>query len=319
MTRTGTRPLPPGARRSRWAVLWAGAGVLSLLAQAWVIGRWAADGNLSIALDGNTGIPVWREALTWTGQGMIALALLAMAVLAVRECRRTRSITLNTALWAGLSLCFWQDPLLNYAAPAAAYSRAALHLPSLGPYLPGWHGPRPEQEIAVPLGSSVAGWFVLITWAWLISVVVEHAARHRPTWKTPRLALVGFATGLAVAFAGETLMIYVFGLYAWTGTIHALSLFGGHWYQLPLTEMMSLSALLTLLAIPLYLQRVHDCTPRFLGGALGARPAVVSLTRLLAAIGYCNVLVGAYMALNAFVAFSGDPVPADLPGSLRKD
>ncbi|MFF0416501.1 spirocyclase AveC family protein [Kitasatospora sp. NPDC004745] len=298
-------------------MLWAVLGVVALVSLAWVLGRWAAAGNLHVEFDRDAAMTPARKAMTWALQAVLALGAVGVAVIAVRGCRRAGGVTLDTALAAGFALSFWQDQILNYAATTARYSHYAVHAPGLGPYLPGWHGPAPDRLIMTVLGSSGLAWFVLMALVWPLASVVTRINRRWPAWGTGRLFAACLISGLAMAFTSEEGMIFVGGLYSWTGAVHSLSIFGGHWYQLPITELVSFSLFLSLPAMMLHRQHVHDVTPHIFRGLEQSVTHRANWTRLLAGIGYGNLLALGYLAFNAFIGYIGDPAPADLPSFLR--
>ncbi|WKK23952.1 spirocyclase AveC family protein [Streptomyces olivoreticuli] len=270
-----------------------------------------------MTFDRNADITPARAMLTWLMQSVVTVGAVGVAITTVRGCRRAGAVTLDAALATGFALSFWQDQILNYAASTARYSHYAVHAPGLGPYIPGWHGPAPDRLIMTVLGSSGLAWFVLMLLVWPLAAVVIRAARRWPTWGTARLFLVCLAAGLVVSFVSEETMIFIGGLYSWTGAIHSLSIFGGHWYQLPITELISFSVFLSLPAMMLYKLRIHGTIPPIFRGLELFGPHSANWTRLLAGIGYGNVLTLGYLLFNAFIAYIGGPVPTDLPAYLR--
>ncbi|SDS50482.1 hypothetical protein SAMN05216371_0057 [Streptomyces sp. TLI_053] len=297
-------------------MLWVVLGAVALVASVWVVSRWAAAGNLHLEFRDAAVTPA-REVMTWAVQAVLAVGAVGVAVIASRGCRRTGSVTLDTALAIGFALSFWQDQILNYAAATARYSHYAVHAPGLGPYLPGWHGPAPDRLIMTVLGSSGLAWFAIMVLIWPLTSVVTRINRRWPTWGTGRLFIACLVSGLAMAFISEEAMIFVGGLYSWTGAIRSLSIFGGHWYQLPITELVSFSVFLSLPAMMLYGQRVRGVTPHIFRGLERSGTPAANWTRLLAGIGYGNLLAFGYLAFNAFIGYIGDPAPSDLPSYLR--
>lgn len=315
-----TRFARPSATRQRLrpspATVWAAFGVASLAAQAWVLGRWAANGNLRVNVNDNVDISSIRAVLIWLGAALDIVLLVTITVVIARRCRQAGHITLDAALFAGYTLSAWQDPLYDYSGPFALHNQYALHFPSWGPYIPGWHGhPDPHLNIETAFGlAGVGGFAAMIICVWTQCWLIDRVFRWRPRWASARILPIGILTGLVTVCLFEALAISL-GTYSWAGAIRSLSLWGGHWYQYPVYECFAWTLFLTTAAVMLHNWRTYATTPCIFRGT-EARSRGDNWTRLLAGVGFANIVTLAYMTVNATATIYGDPAPTDTPDFL---
>ncbi|WP_172388110.1 spirocyclase AveC family protein [Streptomyces sp. MNP-20] len=295
------------------ATAWAAVGLAFLAFQAWVFARWLADGNLHAVRPAGHHISTGRQIFLWSLQATVALALIACAVHVVRQCRRQGRITYDAALFTGYLTTAWQDPILNYTGLAVLENRYALNLTSWGPYLPGWHG-QPGQAVTVLAGSGAAyGLFIL--WYWIGTFILARIPRRRPRWRP--LTLLA-ATVLACLCAGLVVVPWTLaGAWSWTSAFAGPVLFAGHWYQVPLAELVLLPLLCTTPVVWMAaLAREHTTEPHLFRGSEHWTPHTRPAVRLLAGIGLANATVFLYYASIALLTTGGGTPAPDTPGFL---
>ncbi|WP_369383112.1 spirocyclase AveC family protein [Streptomyces sp. cg36] len=262
-------------------------------------------------------IPRVRAALAWMGAALDITLLVVITVVVVRGCRRAGLITFDAALFAGYTLSAWQDPLYDYSGPFALHSQYALHLPSWGPYIPGWQGHSDSHlniETAIGL-AGVGGFAAMIACVWTQWWLIDQVARRRPRWRRARMLPLGLLAGLVTVCFFEALAIST-GAYAWAGAVRSLSLWGGHWYQYPLYECFAWTVFLTVAAMTRHNWRAHATIPHMFRGTEPAVSRGDNWTRLLAGVGFANVATLGYMAVNATATLFANPAPADTPDFL---
>ncbi|MFC4506050.1 MULTISPECIES: spirocyclase AveC family protein [Streptomyces] len=171
----------------------------------------------------------------------------------------------------------------------------------------------PSYESAA--GGSGLAYPIVMLWFWLQYVLYRQIARRRPHWSNWRLFLAAAGIGALIDVPLEALFLSS-GLFVYPVGYPPLTLFAGHWYQLPLLEV--LSASLVLVTPILVLRRIDQSRPvpwLFTTSSrttTSARP----LLRLLAGVGLANVVVLAYLLSNVVIAELGGPFPRDMPSWL---
>jgi hypothetical protein len=315
-----TRPssITDAAPRTRTtpARIWAGLGVVFLAIQAWILGQWILVEGIHMTFDRNADISAGRAAAVWGVQGLTAALWIVVVVVLVRQCRRERRLTFDAVIAIGFTLCAWQDPLLEWFKPTFFHSYYSLQFnPNWGPYLPGWDHPGLHQPITLAVFPGVLAYTVMITCVWIQGWLTNWVAQRRPHWGTPRILAACLLAGLAVVVAFEAVAIST-GIYTYPLAIQPLSLWGGHWYQYPVTEMISWALFLTAATMMRHKLYTQDITPHIFRGAEIRPGRRNTWIRLLAGIGFANVLMITYVITNAALSFLGGPIPADTPSYL---
>ncbi|WP_344022170.1 spirocyclase AveC family protein [Streptomyces luteireticuli] len=309
---------PHGTAVWRTPVMWcAAAGLLSVLAAVAVLTPWLVDGGWHPVAPRAYHISTGRKVFSWVFQGIVFLALVAVAVKVVRGCRRAREITFEAALYLGWLTGLWQAPLVNYREIMATQNRYMIHVASWGPYIPGWHGPHPEQQVETLFAASGLSYGMTIFWYWAADPAIGRIVGLRERWTRTRLVLVTLAVAVVASTAVETLYLQG-GSYSYNHAIRSFSLFGGHWYQLPLTGVLIIAlCLVTPMVAMKHWARIGGREIwAFQGSELLTRRGR-TWARLLSGIGIANVAYLGYMVLNLPVSYAGGPPPADMPGYLR--
>jgi hypothetical protein len=289
---------------------WAVIGALCLAYGAWVLGWWAADGGLRLMP--TVKVSGTRGAALWTVQVLVALSAAQLLRHAVRSSRREGRISLFAALAFGLSISFWQNPLFNYARPALTLNRAVLSVPTWGPHIMGWHNPRPGQEREhLLLAGGPLAYACTIMLIWMPWPVIRRVLQARPHWNLGKILCLAALLGVAADLVIEIPWLLIGG-YTFNSAPADLSLFGGHWYQIPLYEIAMCTVIFTLPGIYL-LERAHrnDADSWLLAGSQN------SWVRLLAGAGFCNLACLLYfIGMNLLLAWHNGPTPTGTPEFL---
>ncbi|MBF6130195.1 spirocyclase AveC family protein [Nocardia brasiliensis] len=295
--------------------IWCGLGAAVLVVQAWILFRWAVADGIHIGFDRDAGVSPIRAGVVWILQGATVVACIVVVSVLIRQCRREHRITFDTAVTVGFTLCAWQDPLLDLARPVFFHSYYSLHFdPNWGPHLPGWSHAELDHPITLAIIPGGIAYPVMITCIWLQFWLVARISRWRRIRRSWQVWLVGAASGAVVVLAFESVLIAA-GIYSYPHAIRALSLWPGHWYQYPLTEMATWIAFLTTITMMRY-YAVTKGTPAAVFRDGLRREDNRAWARLLAGIGLANAAMISYVIVNVALTAFGGPTPTDTPGYL---
>lgn len=293
--------------------LWSGFGIAALLAQAIVLGQWLASGDIGAPPTQYT-IPTSWRVLIWLAQGVNVVLLVVMTVLFVRQYRRDHRISLFAAYFWGNWFTWWLAPIMIYETRSVAVSYAAVQVRDWGEYIPGWHPPYPEMQIEQVIGGQILMWPLSVAWPWAMLLIVATVNRRFPHWGRWRMAGVFVAAGLMADLIIEGFYIGT-GTYIFPYAIHSLSLFGGHWYQIPLLQL--LQGLIWMATIPALMQwnsQRRNTVPSIFRGSETLSRTRQTWLRLLAGVGLANLCLGGFVVCEALIPLLGtSPPPADIP------
>jgi hypothetical protein len=310
-------PFVTRRRRASPITIWAALGVVFLLIQTWILGQWIAGGGLHAVPSGGYDISPVRAAVTWVAQAVVVIVILATGAMIVRGCRRARIVTVDAALFVGCFFTFWQDPLVNYDRLLVVTNRYALNVTTWGPYIPGWHGPHPELQVQTVIAGNILAYLLIFWWLWIPWWLISRVAQLRPQWGMVRLLLASLLIGVLVDLILEIPWVNS-GMYAYSTAPRPLSVFGGHWYQVSIVQILVFLCFLSLpvVMMRLYAQKRGTTVHIFQGSEpLGATRLSNGL-RLLAGIGLVNVVTLITVIAMIFIGHSGDPIPVDMPSYL---
>jgi hypothetical protein len=302
-----------------WATparIWAGLGVVFLAFQAWVLGRWVIGTGVHVTFNRNADISVGHAAVLWGVQGLTVAVVIVVVVVLVRQCRRERRLTFDTAITIGFTLSAWQDPLLLYFKPIYFVNQYLVRFNlNWAPYFPGWSRPDDPQSITMVIYPSGLTYPSLMAGIWIQCRLTNWVAQRRPHWGTPRILAACILAGMVVAGFVEVVSIRT-GIYSYPWSIQSLSLWGGHWYQYPLTQNATFAIFLTVVAIMRHTLHTHGTTPHIFRGAETEPGRRSTWMRLLAGVGLANALILFYVIVTDALGFLGGPIPIDTPSYL---
>ncbi|MEU3462951.1 spirocyclase AveC family protein [Streptomyces sp. NPDC006733] len=308
-----------GGRRQRWwttpVSLWALVGLVFIAFQIWVYARWIADGGLHSITTGTDHVSAARATLIVGWQVLMVIALVIVTTLVIRDCRRHHTITAVAALYAGSFATAWQDPLFNYRELVMVQSHYAVNLFTWGPYIPGWHGPHPEQQVEAMISGGGLAYFVLIIWIWIPLTAITFAARRYPHLGRIRLYLCGVAAGTLGDYILEWIWLPT-GSYASPAAIPVLTFPAGEWYQVPLTFGLIISITLSApLAVMIHTMRQNGEFSALHGSTMFPDKTRTWM-RLLAGTGVINIACLAFMIATNLLTYFGGPIPSSMPSHL---
>ncbi|KNB50908.1 hypothetical protein AC230_19120 [Streptomyces caatingaensis] len=287
---------------------WAAIGAAGVACQLWVFARWAADGNAHAYPAGGYTIPTALKIATRVAEAVLLAGCAGTAWWSWRRSRTAGRVTLPAALFAGCCLSFWQDGYLNASTHTIGHNRYGLNVLSWGPYLPGWSGPQAGVRAEVESLLTIGAYLALILWIFMGVTIATRVRRRRPQWSRARVATVTALACLVLDIPMEQTYQRVGG-YGYVYALPHLTLFEGHYYQLPLSSPVSM---IFLVVMPMVLMTLYAPPGRevwILEGSLRLPRPAQGGVRLLAGVGYMTVAVAAALVFITVPALTiGHPV-----------
>jgi hypothetical protein len=234
----------------------------------------------------------------------------------VRPWRRERRITLDGMLLVACGLLFFQDPLLNYFNTWCTYNTWMWNMGSWVQNIPGWRSyGEPGRMMAEPLLMNAPGYSYGVLLCTILGCWVMRRAKAR--WpKISNAGLIGVLIVWTFFFDLfiEGLFLMPMGLFTYPGSIRALSINAGTYYQWPLYEgIMWGGAQAGFCALRYFTDdRGRTFVERGLERVQGGF-ARQQLTRFLAIFAACSVFFFVFYNLPAqWLAMHADPWPEDV-------
>jgi Spirocyclase AveC-like len=231
------KPLPTDRRVTRPVQIWAvvGGAWLALTAYCWV--SWLVQGHARPSPHGPTPIPTWQWVSAWSWQVFFTISgLIALYIYVIRPARRTGHLSFD-GLFALAWACLWalQDPWADYTVQQFNYSNVPLNLGCPQCHVPGWQansGTNFAEPLLIGPGMYLAFFVAFSIWC------NKFMAACQRRW--PRLGnfgLVLIAIGFMIFWDTVIELFWIrTGMYHMGGGIRWLTLFHGHWYQMPVNE-----------------------------------------------------------------------------------
>jgi hypothetical protein len=219
--------------------IWAALGGAILLLQLYVWTRWLTGPYFERVPAGPTEPPIYMKVPLIANAVVLWLGLpFALWFFIIRPWMRERRITLDGMLLVSMALMFFQDPLLNYLNTWCTYNTWLFNRGSWSSHIPGWVSrEEPGRQVSEPLLTNVPGYaygvlLITIAGCWLMRKI---KARW-PGISNLRLILVTYAMAFVFDFVMEGLVMLPIGFYTYPGSIRAVSVNAGTYYQWPVYE-----------------------------------------------------------------------------------
>ncbi len=312
--RVAELPTPASPPRTtepvRW---WAAAGAVVTAAQLWAFVTWFTRGDAK-PVHPTVEVPGATRAWAVTLQAVMVVAFVAMVAWVVRGCLRERRLTLDAVLVLGWASVFWLDPAANYVRPIFLYNSELVNLGSWVNGIPGWTSPNMERlpEPLLMIGLSYVAFGMGMTL--ILSAVMRAVRRRHPGATVGRLLVTAFVVMVVLELAAELVFVRT-GLYAYSGVIRDLSMWGGKTYQYPVYS--------AIFAAPVFVgaaafRELRDdrgrCHIERGVDRVSASPTVRGILRSLAAAGFINVaLIVGYFVPMVAISLHVDQTPTDYP------
>lgn len=301
--------------RHKPVVFWAAVGGAFLVLEAYVMGSWILSGDATPTPRGETPIPTYMVA---AARGMEIFGVIAFVLFAyffvVRPWRREGRITQDGLFCIAFTTLYWQDPLVNYYQTWFTYNTAFINLGSWVEHVPGWMSPRGRLLPEPILAFGTTYLYVLMGAVMVGNFLMQKAVVRYPRLTRVQLLALCFAFFFCFDLVVEPFIMMRWGLYTYAGSIPAVTVFHGHYYQFPLTEALFFAALFTGWCSLRFFKNDKGYTYVERGvDQLKASPRRKSAIRFLAIVGALNVIMLAlYCVPGALTGLYGGPWPDDV-------
>lgn len=314
-------PSASPAKKSRPVILWASLGALFLVLQTYVYSAWMLSDAFHPVDVGPDPLPPHS---LW---GIRIYEVLSVAYLVIvipwffYGIYKSGKIDHFRLMMLGFFATWWTDPWLNFLRPMFTYNAYAVNRGCWCEFMPFWQSEN-GHGFAEPLlivGPAYFWTFALTTWS---ALWVMHKARnHWPTIGNAGLCLAAFigvwiSMGTMDVFATRVLYFD-----AWPGAFQSVAWWGGNFYQFPIYEFIFFPSIFVVTAFVIYYADKNGETVVDRGiHTLGIRSnKLLSLVRILAFVGLCNVANLIYTTVMGVHALYVDPWPAAMPSWLQNE
>ncbi|MEY9842146.1 spirocyclase AveC family protein [Streptacidiphilus sp. EB103A] len=312
-TPVGSIAAVPGPLHRQRPVYWyAGLAALGLGLTFWTIARWLIVGGPHHFSTGPDPEPTYAKVAVRVYESLYLVLLLWSLRLAVRTSRRAGRLSFEAMLFLSVPTMLWMDACYNYLRPGYFNNSYFIHVRSWGDQIPGWQNPTNGQPFPLIL---TIGYSALVpVMAFMVRGIMRWLKRHRPHTGNAGLILFAALTTGLIDLVLEGAMIRL-QISAYPGAVHALSLWGGEPFQIPL-YLLLIGELWFLPAGLLYYYVGDDGLSPVERGIPDSVPArLKALLRWLAVSGYLQGTFVIYFALQVLVTQFGGPIP-DYPSYM---
>jgi hypothetical protein len=293
----------PERRGKASPVKWfAGFGALVLTLQLYVYGRWLWAGPERTPTGEDT-VPGWMATVARVGEVAAVIAWLAILYFVViRPLLRRQQVSLTGRLVIVFLTLEWQDLLSNYFNHIYTWNAALTNFGSWYSYIPGWTSPRGDH-LAEAVVFVIPMWTIGVLLPCVAIAAVMRGCKARwPHLRTAQLLLIAMGGGALVDVLVEPFFTRL-GMYIFAGTIPSLTLWEGHYYQFPLYEPILLGACWAAFGCLIYFRDDRGLTVAERGiDSLRLRRRPAGAVRLLALVGFCNLVILLYNIVFAMIS-----------------
>lgn len=305
----------------RWPLLfWAALGLAFLATQLYVYGAWILSDDFRPTLPGPDAIPE-HSRIAMLVYEVLSLATLAYALVwFFRGIRRSGRLDSTRLLMIGWLSAYWLDPFLNFLKPMFTYNAYAFNYGCWCEFIPGWQTPN-GARIAEPLLIDAPAYFYSFAGTALIGLAAMKMAKAR-------FQGIGLFGQTLAGFVGVWLSMGLLDIVAtrylhfdaWPGAFQQLAFWGGRFYQFPVYEFILFPS--TFIACAYLLLHADERGQTAIERGVehfAQRPRLSTLLRILAFIGFCNLLNLTYTSAMGVHALYVDDWPKDMPSWLSNE
>jgi len=309
-----------GTRETTVVRAWFTVGCFFLLFMGWVVWQWVSAPTFGpTRLPEGVTVPAqFRYAIRGLEIGLPIVWAYFIYTQIIRPIRQTgQPNTLGLCGIAFFVAIFW-DPSMNWIQQGCVYNAYAFNLGFLSNNIPGWMSPRGEL-LPEPLIAWTGGYPAFLIWGCLSGLAAMRFAKAKvPTISNLPLALIGVVAVMTFDMLLEMALIRGSALYAYPGSIRAVSINAGHWYQFPIYEALLFGGWWGLCAVLLYFKDDKGLTwvERGVEKIDMCRRSNLAkgLVRAVAVIGFCQTIEFIiYVLPMPLLTANADPFPDDTP------
>lgn len=313
-----TAPNPVDTPRITPVKAWAFIGLAFTVLQLYVYIRWVASPDFHHPQTGTDPVPGIVKFWAWFVQIATLIAIGVAILWVVRQVRRERRLTFDGILLIAWFSVMWQDPVLNYIRPTFFYNSYLISFGSWVEYVPGWISPN-GGNLPSPLLMSGFGYLSCLLFSIGITAAMRQAKRLRPSMGVLGLVTVAMVTAFFMDLAYEVFMVRT-SLYAYSGAVHSLSLWGGERYQFPLYESLFWGFVWASTGVLRYFRDDKGRSVVERGAeSLAVSQRTKTVWRTFAVIGFLNTMYVIFNIAINFAALQIDSTPKGYPTYLRND
>lgn len=299
---------------------WAGIGALMLIFMLYTVYQWVSAPYFGpTELAEGVEVPLNFKIGVRTVEIIMPIFWLIMIwYQIIKPIRQSgQPTTLGLLSVAFFCAIFW-DPSMNWIQQGCVYNPYAFNLGFLSGEIPGWMSPRPNllPEPLIAWAGGYPGFLAMMTVGGL--AIMKWVKRRHPGISNIRLSVIGIVSAMIVDMVIESLLIRFSGIYAYPGSIRALSLWGGHWYQFPIYEALLFGGWVGCTSVLLFFKddKGHTWVERGVEkiNLCKKSNARQTLVRFLAILGFCQVVeIIIYVLPMPLITANADPFPDDTP------
>lgn len=299
---------------------WFTIGCCSFLFMGWVIFNW-----VTAPYFGPTTLPPGIEVPLQFKIGghavEIGMSLVWMYFIytqLIKPIRQTGQPNTLGLLGIGFFFAIFWDPSMNLIQQGCVYNPYLFNMGFLSAEIPGWMSPN-GQRLPEPLLAWAGGYPGFLIWGCLFGLAAMRWTKARfPGINNVKLSIAGVVATMLFDTVLEILLIRVTGIYAYPGSIRALSLWGGHWYQFPIYEGLLFGGWWGLCTVLLYFKDDKGLTWVERGveklDMCKRSNFRKGMVRAIAIVGFCQVIeLFIYVMPMAVITANADPFPDDTP------
>jgi hypothetical protein len=320
MATVATRPTLAAAdpvasgRRTPPVVWWALFGGACVATQVYVYSAWVVSDDFRTVRA--SGVPDHVKLWAWILQPLFALWAVAGITYVVRQCRREHRLTFDAKILIGWVSMIWLDPVPNLIRPQVMFNSYYLNHGSWVEHIPGWISPN-GGNLPNPFLVEISAYFGFVLLTVAGCGLMRRLARRRPGTGRFGLFCVAWAFYFSVIFVLEEFIMIRSQWLAWSGVIRGVSVWGGEWYQIPLTECTIFGAFIAAVACLRYFRDDQGRSVVERGiERLAVSPRVRVLASTLAIVGFANAGMMVYNVFTVPLALYVDETPA-YPSYMR--
>lgn len=300
----------------RPVTVWAGIGAAVLALQLYVWTRWITGPYFERVHSGPMDPPLYMKIpMVVNAVGCWILIAFMVWWFLIKPWRRERRITLDGMLMIACGLMFFQDPILNYFNTWSTYNTWAFNMGSWTQEIPGWVSPEnPGHQAAEPLLTNTPGYYANVLFIILGCWIMRKVKARWPGISNLKLIGAVYAANFVIDFIMEALIFLPIGFYIYPGSIRAVSINAGTYYQWPVYEGLMWGGVLTALTCLRYFtdDRGRTIVERGLDRVRGGF-AKQQLVRFLAIFGAVSACFFFFYNLPAvWFGMHSDPWPEDV-------
>lgn len=212
---------------------WAGLGLAFLVFQLAVWIRWATSARFETTTFGRSEIPDVMEGVIWFFQiTTVIAAVIVLWLWVLKPIVRERTFTLKGMLVVSFGLFWFWDPFINFTQNWVGYNTGLVNFGSWTTDSPGWVAPY-SNLMGEPMFWILPTLMVVFVWITLLGAWIMRTAKAR--W--PSIGKFGLVTVCFVSLTVFELVLELFwmrtGVYSYGGSIPSMTIFHGHYYQIP--------------------------------------------------------------------------------------